>query len=76
MDGKTYNNSCLMKCKSVSLNHNGQCKKKCNCYLDFKWQVCGQDGKTYRNSCRMNCAGVKLKYSGKCKPDCICTNIY
>ncbi|ESS32012.1 Kazal-type serine protease inhibitor domain-containing protein [Toxoplasma gondii VEG] len=71
MDGKTYDNKCLMRCSGILRKHDGECvteQKACNCPKTYD-PVCGRDGDTYDNSCVMKCAKVTMKHRGPCEED-------
>lgn len=70
--GRTFRNSCLLRCDGEILDYDGACKKKdCNCTYEYL-PVCGVNGTTYSNSCLLNCAKVRLDYNGKC---CNCNGV-
>jgi len=72
-DGKTYGNSCAIKCVSVLtpiiIVSKKPCtpifKNYCPCNTELK-PVCGVDGKTYLNICTLNCVGVNKAWDGPC----------
>ncbi|GAB6027943.1 hypothetical protein CHUAL_002152 [Chamberlinius hualienensis] len=87
-DGKTYGNSCVLRCsgRGVSQACAGTCPcsrpSSCICTADYR-PVCGNDGKTYSNSCQLDCSARKnpnLKESCKgkcpCPASCFCTADY
>jgi hypothetical protein len=69
-DGKTYQNSCKVKCENgVEILYRGECNPVvpayCGCPPTTQ-PVCGKDHKTYQNPCHSKCMGVEVVSHNKC----------
>ena len=81
IDGETYDNPSVARCKGVEVQCDGECpcddvgsgnddneEKPCTVHLDYQ-PVCGVDGETYPNLSSIGCKGVEVECEGDCPCD-------